>query len=139
MCRVVELVDEGLEALHFALHLLLSGQGPRLSLGAQLLEPVAENALLLLVKGETLKVTVIINLINDAVHVELDVVDHFVDLLQSLLDLALLDLANLHCVDTLLLYGLQVDTSHLLNVRYQVGVVTIEGFFLGLETLRNTA
>lgn len=121
--NLVQLVYEWLEVFYLALYFLLGGAGPGLGLGAKLLKPMAEDALFLPIERKALNIAILINLIDYALHVVLDVIDHLLDLFQCLLDLPLLNLANLNCIDAFLLYGLQMDISYLLDIWDQLAVV----------------
>ena len=94
----------------------MGGTGPWPESIRQLLKSVTKEPFFLPIKGKTLRIALLIDVMNNILNIGVNIDHHFINLLDSSLYLPFLYLAYLYCRDTLIGDCLQVDVSDLFDV-----------------------
>jgi hypothetical protein len=91
---------------------------------------VAEDTGLLFVEIVAFGVAELIDLINDHIKIGFNIINYFIDFIDSLGDFTILNFTYLNHVDTGLLDGLNMAVTDLLDVGDQLGIIVDECLFL---------
>ncbi len=91
---------------------------------------MAEDTGLLFVEIVAFGVAELIDLINDHIKIGFNIINYFIDFIDSLGDFTILNFTYLNHVDTGLLDGLNMAVTDLLDVGDQLGIIVDECLFL---------
>ncbi len=133
----MQLVDKGLEWTDFGENLLFGSAGPWTGFGAEFLKTVAEKTGLLFVEIEALGIVLFIDSVENEIKIGLNVIEHLINLCDSLRDFSILYFTYLNNINTGLFNGLNMTVSDLFNVGNQFRIVFVEGLPLGVESCAN--
>jgi hypothetical protein len=98
---------------------------------------VAEKTGLLFVEIEALGIVLFIDSVENEIKIGLNVIEHLINLCDSLRDFSILYFTYLNNINTGLFNGLNMTVSDLFNVGNQFRIVFVEGLPLGVESCAN--
>ena len=98
---------------------------------------MAEDTGLLFVEIVAFGVAELIDLIDNHIKIVFNIMNYFIDFIDSLGDFSILNFTHLNHIDAGLLDGLNVAVTDLLDIGDQLGIIVDQGLFFTREGLTN--